>query len=367
VEIILFQTLAHKKNVFEGVYLLGVFSLVAGIWCASESKIIQFFIPNPLLNFNIALVSIFLLPIPLLQFIVQVYSPRDSGILIIFKNVFSIFFILACILHITGLLSFIMSVIGYHLLIIVASMAVLVISVKELKTGNNSIKLFFIGCILFVGFILADLLKFYFSDVPWSDAQFFTQFGTLIFTMLMTASLGKFILGMYEKEAKNEIYERLAYTDILTGLKNRTSFEEEIQKRNLAPEAQTDTSIIIFDLNNLKDTNDTLGHKEGDQLIRNGAGLIEDTFKGHGEIYRIGGDEFVVLSEGYPEASLRDLLGTFSEKLDAFNHNDSNLKVGIAWGMASFKKSEDHDLYSVFVRADKSMYECKKIQKHLPA
>ena len=110
-----------------------------------------------------------------------------------------------------------------------------------------------------------------------------------------------------------------------------------------------------------------MGHKEGDQLIKNGADLIKSSFGDYGEVYRIGGDEFVVIFSSLTNSFIESLLVIFSESLQEFNINEENNKVGIAWGTSSFISSDDKDLHSVLVRADKAMYECKRVQKSLPA
>lgn len=80
--------------------------------------------------------------------------------------------------------------------------------------------------------------------------------------------------------------------DIQTGIKNRAAFEREIEHY---VSRDKNATIVMFDLNNLKNTNDKHGHKAGDEMIFHTAKMIEESFMGIGKAYRIGGDEFCVI------------------------------------------------------------------------
>ncbi len=101
------------------------------------------------------------------------------------------------------------------------------------------------------------------------------------------------------EEAYNSRYE-VSIKDELTGLYNRRGYEvdcDEINKEN----ALTEYSIIMMDLNGLKFVNDNIGHEAGDELIIGAAKCMENAFTGHGNVYRVGGDEFVALLKGTKE------------------------------------------------------------------
>ena len=79
--------------------------------------------------------------------------------------------------------------------------------------------------------------------------------------------------------------------------------------------------MVILDINGLKIVNDTFGHREGDQLIVQGARLIKETLGQLGEIFRIGGDEFVVLSTNIEPYFIQVELDTLNKKISAFNES----------------------------------------------
>ena len=139
----------------------------------------------------------------------------------------------------------------------------------------------------------------------------------------------------YQKNREKEILN-LSYHDVLTGLYNRRFFEEEIKR--LDTERQIPLSIIIGDLNNLKLTNDTFGHLEGDRLLIETAKLLEKVCRSDDILARWGGDEFVIL---LPTASIR----AAEEVVQRIKKGCSelfiqNIPIGLAIGIAAKTEHE---------------------------
>lgn len=107
-------------------------------------------------------------------------------------------------------------------------------------------------------------------------------------------------LDITERKKYQDKLEYLSYTDILTGAKNRTYFEE-VEKR-YSEEGKLPLGVIMGDANGLKLVNDTFGHRQGDKLLTDITEVLKNVSKNVGEVFRIGGDEFVIL---VPEASLK--------------------------------------------------------------
>ena len=124
----------------------------------------------------------------------------------------------------------------------------------------------------------------------------------------------------------------------------------------LADYTEWEFGVIVFDINGLKNINDTLGHEEGDRFIREGCMMICSKFA-HSPVYRIGGDEFVVLLEGSDYEDRKELIASFDRDVD---HNKQHGLVEISTGMAAFRNGSDSSFSDVFERADKRMYERKK-------
>lgn len=161
----------------------------------------------------------------------------------------------------------------------------------------------------------------------------------------------------------NDLYYKMAYTDGLTGLKNRTAYEEKLDEIREGGKKLSQLWYISFDLNYLKQTNDNLGHHVGDNLIKALANAFEETFKNNKDIFRIGGDEFVViLQQDISEKelvkeleSLQEILETHSKIID--------INISVAYGYSLFKSNKDN-LDKVIICADKQMYINKNNMKN---
>ena len=146
--------------------------------------------------------------------------------------------------------------------------------------------------------------------------------------------------------------QKRASIDALTGVRNRHAFlsaEEDIDYQigtRLAP----GFAVTVLDVNDLKRVNDTEGHAAGDQVIRDACRVICDTFK-HSPVFRIGGDEFAVISQGSDYDHIDELIGMIE------TYNEEALRNGghaLACGMSKF--DDDDSAEAVFERADHAMY-----------
>ena len=149
-----------------------------------------------------------------------------------------------------------------------------------------------------------------------------------------------------------------AYRDGLTGVKNKLAYIDSL--RQLELESTTETlanyGVAVFDINNLKVTNDTLGHEAGDELIKSACAIICKQFK-HSPVFRIGGDEFAAILKGSDFENRDALFKEFTAKID---ENNKNGGVVVAGGMAVFDPKLDDNYTDVFMRADHQMFERKE-------
>ena len=150
-----------------------------------------------------------------------------------------------------------------------------------------------------------------------------------------------------------------ATIDPLTGVKNRHAYRMAEERLNvqIAQERAAAFAIVILDVNDLKRVNDTEGHNAGDQYIRKACGIICNIFK-HSPVFRVGGDEFVVIAQGSDYARIDDLLGMVRQQNAEARRSGG---VIIACGMA--KREGDDSVAPVFERADQNMYEDKNALK----
>ncbi len=157
-----------------------------------------------------------------------------------------------------------------------------------------------------------------------------------------------------------------ANRDSLTGLRNVTSykrwveeFDKEIENKN------ANFGVVVFDLNLLKETNDTYGHDVGDKLIVTAAKVISDIFK-RSPVFRIGGDEFLAVLKHRDLEDCEKLFAQLDlECSETYVEERGEIPISIARGFAMFDSDKDLNFNDVFKRADNAMYENKRKSKEL--
>ena len=169
-----------------------------------------------------------------------------------------------------------------------------------------------------------------------------------------------------ETQQKAEQLEQLAIKDSLTGIRNKTAYDEEVKKIIWEIEnGNNEFGVAMIDLNFLKHTNDTYGHEKGNYSIIILCKLVCNIFS-HSPVFRIGGDEFVVILRNRDYKNIDALIAQFNSELDRIAGNDELApweKISAAIGYARFDKNIDTCYDNVFRRADKAMYERKKEMK----
>ena len=160
-----------------------------------------------------------------------------------------------------------------------------------------------------------------------------------------------------EADLSRRLYaaQQQANIDSMTGVRNKRAYlEAEARLEYLVKETEDSKfAISIIDVNDLKYVNDKFGHQAGDQHIRNACRLVCTTFK-RSPVFRVGGDEFCVISQGDDYENINELL----KKIE--DHNREALLNGgvvIACGTAMYKKGDT--VTDVYKRADEAMYENK--------
>ena len=159
--------------------------------------------------------------------------------------------------------------------------------------------------------------------------------------------------------------QALAYQDPLTGVKSKQSYAEQENKLNqlIKSGSLREFAVVACDLNNLKITNDTKGHKAGDELLRSASRLICEYYD-HSPVFRTGGDEFEVILQGQDFENRHTILSAINKTVE---QNLMEGKVVVAFGMSDFIPGEDKNLQDVFIRADEIMYRRKNDLKRMEA
>lgn len=146
--------------------------------------------------------------------------------------------------------------------------------------------------------------------------------------------------------------------DTLTGLYNRAAFDKATKQI-----AETKAlSVIILDINDFKSINDTYGHNYGDTVIKAVAAIIRKSFNKNYTCYRLGGDEFSIISNETDQEKIEYQLKTMANNLAEMREKGNPLPT-VSYGYSIFRGGEKLDFHKTFKEADDQMYHYKKIQK----
>ena len=175
-------------------------------------------------------------------------------------------------------------------------------------------------------------------------------------------SIASMIISTYatcvkaKKFYAEHLTEQVGRTDALTGLENRAAFfdYESVLEGGILPDEFT---LWYMDVNELKSTNDMLGHRAGDEILKGAADCILEVYGPVATCYRIGGDEFIVV--GNADEQTREYLNQRFEELVRDWKGSFGRQLRISCGFASAYEVEKADIDSVSSLAESRLYEKK--------
>jgi diguanylate cyclase (GGDEF)-like protein len=359
-----------KNKTHEFMYL-GLFSLSVALWCMLETYSIQIFTGDARTVHIASCCMLMLIPVTVMRYLYAAYGDEMKYVTRIVVTMSTVEYILNIVLQLTGVADFQYTLKLSHVMLAIAALALFVTVMKNTIRDNKKGKSIFfrvmrglgLGMIAFSTVI--DIVRYNKGDT--SDPARYVRIGILMFIICYAvSSIEKFVDTM-KMGTKAELISHLAYRDGLTDFGNRTLFNERMEEINEHKlDDGREIGIIMFDVNNLKQVNDRLGHEAGDEMLKAAAGLIEDVYSKLGECFRIGGDEFVCIIRGDSMLAKCDELDrSFAQAMVDYNKNKAvNFHVRIAAGYCVYDSSMgDVDIKEIYKKADSNMYEKKKAMK----
>src|SRR4051794_11934677 len=176
--------------------------------------------------------------------------------------------------------------------------------------------------------------------------------------------LGLPLLAVRRAGRQSVASAREALSDPLTGLPNRALFQDRLEQNlRMAERDGAGFAVMLIDLDRFKDVNDTLGHLQGDELLRGLSDRLRETLRDCDTVARIGGDEFAVLLPGVEDAGdALDVARKLREVIERpFPSEGMVLELGASVGIAIFP-DDGTDAATLLRRADVAMYQGKEGQ-----
>lgn len=190
------------------------------------------------------------------------------------------------------------------------------------------------------------------------QSEFLIGLSNFTIEQLMTVVFGIVFIILLKRTISMGINNyKLAYTDSLTNINNRTAID--IMLKELENKYSSRITIICFDLNDFKYVNDTYGHNIGDQLLIRFSNMLNDTLGNIGFVGRMGGDEFIAILQNINILEIKYKIMELNELISIYN-NKSIYKIKMSYGYAVRQAGDNSSLMNVYKEADKNMYEFKK-------
>lgn len=347
---------AGRRLLGSPLFPLSLFAMSSSLWILCNTKLIQFFTHNLVLVHNMEYISFYIMPVALWMFawLNWHYCPKVTLPII---TIMSAFFAVSITLKFLGLMDFHRLLTPFHILVFCST----VIFLSSIRTSRKLItfplRMFFTGFgILSVCGIL-EIIRYYFFF------SYETIFSLFVIGMLSLAvcTITSYIYTFKQQlqlQIENRMYKTLAYTDKLTGLRNRLTFEEDMERL----EAEQDKySSIIFanvDVNNFKRINDNYGHVTGDEVLQKISKELSSVCNETRKCYRLGGDEFCIVAVNNKVSDLLSMLGHINTRLYS---SFVQFPVSVSFGVAEYNKFLHGTLMDVFKDSDDLMYQRKQV------
>lgn len=331
---------------------LGLFCIAISAWILLESQITQLFAGSITTSLDLLFLIFDAIPVIGIYFLRSYRELRQSRIM---KGLFvasAVNYALSQALYLSGLEGNMDGVWRVHVLLIavLADFVAVYVNCRRKKEPIEDSSVFMAAFCL-GGFGFLDIVTYYLLPLK-TDAVFFSRIGLVCFIMLLGCCAVRRETRRKLENVEKEVLEKLAYTDMMTGLENRTAFEEKMAY--FRKEKRTENLyILVADLNGLKYINDHFGHSMGDLAIKRMGELLVQYFGSLSNCYRIGGDEFCVIAEGtVSETEFGKRASGFSE---AMKH--TSLAEGVSFQAAiGWVGVSDAGIDRAFIDADERMY-----------
>lgn len=351
----------------ETIIQFAIFAIMLGIWSGIETQIVDWFFPCSTMVVFVSHLTLMTMTIPFILFLRHMYHNGESKLWRFCCYINCAVIIVRVILQITGIYDLRETLLLTHISLLLFVAVIVVMTIQEVKvnnfTGHVKINSICVMIILISTVLELAIYRISKKSTPLGSIGFF------IYTIVMGIANVRRTSELMEQARESELYRKLAYTDELTGLSNRTAFREDLEKR-MTPDQQTGvekilpTVVYMFDLNDLKKCNDTYGHDYGDQYIKMAADTLKKIFAQEGKCYRIGGDEFCAWAPYISLDEINEKLNMLEQDIHELNKNEFVVTVSISVGYAIYQEGVDGSgLYSTMKRADAMMYERKQEYK----
>lgn len=354
--ILIFCIIVKTREALKNLISSAVIVLITGLWVFSQNWSRQLFISNVTQALDISYLMMALLPAAIIFYIKQNYSSQLAPALK-FADRFSSFYIAVFILMYAFYLFAHINIDSFLMLmasLLILFFAYLIVQCIRLgiKTGFDGAVSLTAGLVIYLFSIVSEQIILVGGNALEIQLIIYMPYYIVFFIFILRA-IGQSIQNSKTARERRRAFA-LAFTDPLTGLLNRTAL---INRLDFLENVSTKFHCFFFDLNNLKEVNDTFGHDAGDRLLGNFADCIR---KAASDLdyyaFRTGGDEFFLLVKDSPDL---DRTALISKIRTLFQDLAGSTAVDFSVGSTEYDPGKKNDLLRSISLADSMMYKDK--------
>lgn len=331
-----------KRSSVWNIFFLGNFSLLLGIWRITDTRFSALMFKNYTMPVGyITLAALFTLAAPVLLYTDKQYKEKSYIVLDIAALITCAVALAALFCQVFSIAELRQVLIACHIMLI-ADIAAIVSSAVFYNTGGKRDTEAVIFTALLVSGGVLDIIIFYIKGS--SSGIIITMVAFLIYTVY------EFVVSLLNTNKKASI-------DSKTKLLNKAYWEDLVKEVFSADEQ---TAMIMFDLNSLKHTNDTLGHNTGDKMISEFSSILKNEIGSKELLCRWGGDEFTVFVRNADREKTEEYISAVNNAVAAYNRSGKTPEIYFACGYALSCDFPGISWPELLAKADKYMYENKK-------
>lgn len=332
----------RKRTAVWNIFFLGNFSLLLGIWRITDTRFSALMFKNYTMPVGyITLAALFTLAAPVLLYTDKQYKEKSYIVLDIAALITCAVALAALFCQVFSIAELRQVLIACHIMLI-ADIAAIVSSAVFYNTGGKRDTEAVIFTALLVSGGVLDIIIFYIKGS--SSGIIITMVAFLIYTVY------EFVVSLLNTNKKASI-------DSKTKLLNKAYWEDLVKEVFSADEQ---TAMIMFDLNSLKHTNDTLGHNTGDKMISEFSSILKNEIGSKELLCRWGGDEFTVFVRNADREKTEEYISAVNNAVAAYNRSGKTPEIYFACGYALSCDFPGISWPELLAKADKYMYENKK-------
>ncbi len=357
--IFIYYGLLQARGAYVKIFYLSIVDLLAAFWIAFDSDILELFIKDGFPRGEIKIICLYFILVAFCEFVKSVCTKKYHKLLSWIEINTVIFIIISSLLHFLNMLHYVETIYIFHILCIFMALAFAFISIKENMSIIEKHKYLLIPIIIIAVSVGIDITNYYSFES--NILTHYSGYSIIIFSLVFSYYVGKDFLIIYNNEVKAKLYKELAYTDALTKLYNKSAFDEKMSYLDKHIKKSIGMPIFVFNINNLKKLNHTLGHHAGDDYIKENARILSEIFDKYGDLYRVGADDFVFIgSKKTPIAECQEKL---SKHVEVAIPEHKIFFTGMAYGY-EVVSADTKSVYEVHFKADKNMCKLKNRLKY---